>query len=396
MKICVVIPSFYPAVGFGGPIVSSLSTCIELSKIPRLELNVNTTNFNVGKSKLDVLLNKWIKFENNFYVKYYRVFFKGFSPSLYLKIWSEIRSSDVVHIQGIFNSPTPIALAVSALFARPMILSPRGVLGDWCLEHGSKLKKLWLHIFIKPFALHVTWHATDVMEKEEILALYPEAKVEVISNGVYVEDFGLSQALTKQEYIEKFANSRKGNVGKIIVSMGRLSAKKGFDILIMAFEKVLLKYSDSFLLIAGPDETEREYLIDIISALKLEERVFLIGALEQQDKIDFLANADVFALPSHNENFGNVYVESLASGTPIVASHGTPWQAVESYHCGRWVSNDVDNTANGIVEVLGYDRSLMRDNSRKLAKNFDWHIIASKFNTLFEKKYLDSSTRTES
>lgn len=136
LKVCVVIPSFYPAIVFGGPVVSSLSTCAELSKLPGLQLRVVTTNFNMGQGKLDVLLNEWIKFGQGFFVKYHRVLFKGFSPGLYLSLWAQIKASDVVHIQGIFNSPTPIALLVSAILERPIILSPRGVLGDWCLDRS--------------------------------------------------------------------------------------------------------------------------------------------------------------------------------------------------------------------------------------------------------------------
>lgn len=385
LKVCVVIPSFYPAIVFGGPVVSSLSTCAELSKLPGLQLRVVTTNFNMGQGKLDVLLNEWIKFGQGFFVKYHRVLFKGFSPGLYLSLWAQIKASDVVHIQGIFNSPTPIALLVSAILERPIILSPRGVLGDWCLDHGSRFKKLWLKIFIAPFAYKVTWHATDLMEKDEICSLYPEACVEVISNGVYVKDFSSFEALDKSDYIDKFTGANKSDVDKIVISMGRLTEKKGFDVLIRAFERVHQVYRDSFLLIAGPDESEGEKLTQLISLLGLKERVFLIGQIGGNDKLDFLANADVFCLPSHNENFGNVYIESLASGTPIVASHGTPWHMVESYGCGRWVRNDVDNTAKGILEVLDCDGSLMKRNSHKLAMEYDWSIVASKFNALFKK-----------
>nr|QKQ37162.1 glycosyltransferase [Escherichia coli] len=58
--------------------------------------------------------------------------------------------------------------------------------------------------------------------------------------------------------------------------------------------------------------------------------------------------ADVFALPSHNENFGNVYLESLAAGTPILASKHTPWSIVEQFGCGQWVNNDEVSVTNAL------------------------------------------------
>jgi glycosyltransferase involved in cell wall biosynthesis len=111
----------------------------------------------------------------------------------------------------------------------------------------------------------------------------------------------------------------------------------------------------------------------------------LIGNIENQEKIDFLANADLFVLPSHNENFGNVYLESLATGTPIVASHGTPWNEVEKYDCGKWVDNSVELTSGAMIEMLKRDRDEMRINSLKLASKYDWSSVAMQFKTLFER-----------
>ena len=84
-------------------------------------------------------------------------------------------------------------------------------------------------------------------------------------------------------------------------------------------------------------------------------------------------------MPSHNENFGNVYVESLATGTPIVASKMTPWSEVEKYNCGKWIENNVEKTSEAIYEILNKDRETMRVNSKKLAQTYDWKNIALKF-----------------
>jgi len=167
--------------------------------------------------------------------------------------------------------------------------------------------------------------------------------------------------------------------------MGRLQKKKGFDILIDSFAIALKEYPDSYLLIAGPDEGEKVNLDKQIEKLGLKEKVYLIGNIKDQDKIDFLANADLFVLPSHNENFGNVYLESLATGTPIVASFGTPWSEVKKYDCGKWVANNVEDTSKAMVEVLGRDREKMRTNSMNLASQYDWSSVAKQFKKVFEE-----------
>jgi len=218
----------------------------------------------------------------------------------------------------------------------------------------------------------------------EILSVFPNANVRVISNGIQLKEFEKFNAITQYDFIQKFANKTL-DTEKIIISMGRLQKVKGFDILIDSFVKVLEKYPNAKLLIAGQDEGEKENLMKQIKDLNLIEKVFLVGQINGQDKVDFLVNADLFVLPSHNENFGIVYAESLAAGTPIVASKNTPWSEVEETDCGKWVNNTIDETMGAMIEMLGKDREEMRVNSKKLAEKYDWKNIAVEFKEVFEK-----------
>jgi glycosyltransferase involved in cell wall biosynthesis len=383
MKINLIIPSFYPATVYGGPIFSTLHTCTELSKLDDIFINVSTTNTNMY-SKLDVETNQDIKFEDNFYVKYYdETKVDKFSLQLFLNVWKDIKKSDIVHIQAIFNTPVPISLLYAKLFRKPIVLSPRGSLGEWCLDNGNKFKSIWLNRLLKPLVKNITWHATAQQEKDEILSIYPNAKVEIIPNGIEYDKFQVSNNLSKSEYCKKFTN-HDFEPNKIIISMGRLQKKKGFDILIDSFNETIKSFPNSILLIAGSDEGEEGNLRKQIKYLNLEKNVFLVGAISGQNKIDFLSNADLFCLPSHNENFGNVYVESLASGTPIVASKMTPWSEVEKYDCGKWVENSVEKTSKAMNEILNKNRETMRLNSRNLASKYDWKNIAQEFKNLYE------------
>jgi glycosyltransferase involved in cell wall biosynthesis len=69
--------------------------------------------------------------------------------------------------------------------------------------------------------------------------------------------------------------------------------------------------------------------------------------------VSFLAGLDVFALPSEDENFGNVIAEALAAATPVVASRRCPWSELEARQCGRWV--EAHDVAAGIAAVLAGD-----------------------------------------
>ncbi|MBY0426804.1 MAG: glycosyltransferase, partial [Cytophagales bacterium] len=155
--------------------------------------------------------------------------------------------------------------------------------------------------------------------------------------------------LNKAAYFKRFTGKDLGD-GFAIISMGRLQKKKGFDILVDAFPSVLEKFPNAKLLIAGQDDGELSNLTVQISSKGLSESIFLVGQLDGQDTYDFLGNGDLFVLPSHNENFGNVYAESLACGTPIIASKMTPWQEVEPNGCGLWVENTVQEVSKSIIQ----------------------------------------------
>ncbi len=384
MKLEVVIPSFYPAVVYGGPIFTSLQTVEELAKIG-IEIRVSTTNANKG-SKLNVKTNKWEKKDKNIFIKYYNeTIVDKISFPLLFSLWKDIKDSDIVHVQGLFSTPTPIALIYAKLFHKKVLLTPHGTLGHWCLVSGSRFKSLWLKWLIQPYLSNVIWHASSEKEKLEILSVYSNVNIQVIANGININEFEKINIMNQLEFINKFCDYKKSDVTKIIVSMGRLQRVKGFNILINSFVKVLKQYPNTKLLIAGQDEGEKQNLLDQIIQNHLENNVFLVGQISGQDKVDFLANANLFVLPSHSENFGIVYAESLAAGTPIVASKYTPWSEVEEADCGKWVNNCVDETADAILEMFEKDREQMRTNSKQLAKKYDWKNIALQFKEVFEK-----------
>jgi glycosyltransferase involved in cell wall biosynthesis len=383
MKINLIIPSFYPATIYGGPIFSTLHTCEELAKIEDVEIYVSTTNANMI-TRLDVETDKNIKFEENFFVKYYNeTIINKISLSAFINIWKDIDKSDVVHVQSIFGTLTAISLVYAKLFKKPVVLSPRGSLGGWCIDNGSKFKQMWLNYLLKPLVKNIAWHATAQQEKDEILSIFLDAEVSIIPNGIEYDKFQKFNIMSNKEYLKKYTKQEL-SAEKIIISMGRLQKKKGFDILIDSFSKVIQTQPKSMLLIAGDDEGELEALEKRVPKLNLENKVFFIGAISGQDKIDFLANADLFVLPSHNENFGNVYIESLATGTPIVASKNTPWEEVEENDCGKWVNNTVEETSRAILTMLSKNQDEMQVNAKMLAKKYDWKTIAKEFKKLYE------------
>src|SRR5207302_4948768 len=81
----------------------------------------------------------------------------------------------------------------------------------------------------------------------------------------------------------------------------------------------------------------------IATELGISNRVDFAGPVEGSRKSEAFFGADVCVVPSHSENFGLVVAESLAHGTPVIASTGTPWRELNPKRAGHWIPNDPDS-----------------------------------------------------
>jgi glycosyltransferase involved in cell wall biosynthesis len=369
LKILFVSPSFYPATYYGGPVYSTYNTARTLANAG-VQVYVVTTNSN-GNKKLNVKTNKFINIHNNLNVKYYALGSKrGFSFLMFLFLWNDIRKVNIIYLVSVFSPPTPLTLFLSIVLRKKIILSPQGQIGEWGLNQGSSFKKLWLSFFIKPSLKKITWNVCSVQEKKDILKVYPQADIIVTPNIVEVSEFE-SNNKERDFSVYKKLTGKDLSKKKVIISLGRLHKVKGFDILIKALDLLKEDHPELVLLIAGGDFGEKERLQHLINSLDLNGKVFLVGNIEGKDKLDFLLNADIFALASHHENFGIVYAEAMAAALPVVAGKNTPWQEVEEFDCGKWVDNSPEDFAAAISELL----------------NSDYHGKGLKGRKLIEDKY---------
>jgi len=173
-----------------------------------------------------------------------------------------------------------------------------------------------------------------------------------------------------------------------LLYLGRIAPIKALDKLLLGLAK-----SDSFiqsnfiLLIAGGVENQfGDYYekIQLIIQNKelLKNKIIFLGNVEGAEKYKLYANAFFTLLVSDSENFGNVVVESLSQGTPVIASKGTPWQKLEDKKAGFWINNNVEDIANCIDEVLKIENKeyqQIRNNAYNYGLEFDVHTNIDKW-----------------
>ena len=143
------------------------------------------------------------------------------------------------------------------------------------------------------------------------------------------------------------------NENALIGSIGRLEPRKGHDLLIRAMPEICKHVPSARLLIAGHDPRGYgETLARLVERLGLREKVQLIGF--QTDVVSFLNALDVFAFASGSEGFGQVLVEAMAAGKPVVASKISPLTEIAvDGGTGRLVDrNDPNSFADAIIPLL--------------------------------------------
>ncbi len=177
----------------------------------------------------------------------------------------------------------------------------------------------------------------------------------------------------------------RGVSGPLVLSVGTLKKVKRYDLLIEAFSR-LPRELNATLAIVG-EGTERMQLKRLAEELNISNKVLMPGYVE--DPGAWYAHADVFALSSDYEGFGNVIVEALEYGLPVVSTD-CPFGPSEILECGKYgtlvACNDSDALAAGIRMALSNrpDPELLFQR----AKDFDIGVIAERYlDVMFPDRY---------
>ena len=142
---------------------------------------------------------------------------------------------------------------------------------------------------------------------------------------------------------------------RVIVSVGALIPRKGYHFLIPAFAGISQSSPEMRLYIVGEGPSRRE-LEALIREEKVEDRVFLVGNKPNEELKYWYSAADVSCLASSREGWANVLLESMACGTPVVATRvwGAP-EVIVSPELGILVDQNKGSIAKGLQEALQKD-----------------------------------------
>lgn len=222
-----------------------------------------------------------------------------FNPLLTWRIMRYLQQNRIHVLVCNLNKDVRVAGLAARLARHPVVIARHGMLlcsRKW--KHKMTLTRLTDGILTNSHTIRQAY--------EDYGWFVPEF-VNVIYNGV--EDGSDSEA-------HEFAHDYPER--KIILSAGRLSHQKGFDVLIRAAALLRQKRHDLAFVIAGKGK-EKKKLQQLARNLEVSDQVFFCG--HQDDVSPYLKGCDLFVLASRFEGMPNVVMEAMANATPVIATN---------------------------------------------------------------------------
>jgi glycosyltransferase involved in cell wall biosynthesis len=308
LRIAHVVPAYYPAIRYGGPIRSVHALCKSLVERGH-EVSVFTTSVD-GKGDLDVPIGNPVDLDgvavHYFKVPALRRLF--WTPALATRLRAEAPRMDLIHLHSVFLWPTYIAARIAHRARVPYVVSPRGMLVREAIRRKSRLvKSAWIELVEKrTLAQAARVHVTAHLEAADVQALQLKLPpMFCVPNGVF----------WPREHLELQAGPFADVARPYALFLSRIDPKKGLDRLLRAWKWV----KGLMLLVAGNDETGyTRALEEIVRQEGIADRVRFLGAVSDAHKWALYEHAEMFVLPSYTENFGNAVAEAMAMGCPVV------------------------------------------------------------------------------
>ena len=384
MNVLHVTPSLSPE--WGGPAYSVPSLVAALSHVGVESEIVTTRGHRVGTNPLRLTDVRTHVFNTQFPARVWTAYSKGMSRFLN----EEMGRFDLVHASEVWHHAAFVAFRSAKKHGIPFVMSIRGELSQWSLQHKALKKKIYMKAALGRILRGAdALHAITSAEKDQLAGLGYDTPVIVAPNGIDTDLF--DDLPNPSAFLNRFPTLKGKHV---LLFLGRLSPKKGLDILARSFSAISRQFEDTALLVVGPDEYgTREGMESILRSQGLLDRTVFTGLLTGEDKLAAMACADVFVLPSHSDVLGIAVLEALAARIPVVITKGCEFPEVEEHGAGFVVEAEEFAVSEAIATLLSDAdlRKQMGERGRKLVtEHYTWEAtaatIADLYRSLISKK----------
>ena len=288
---------------------------------------------------------------------------------------------DIIHSHEYFTSCSFQSAIVSALKNVPFVIT----------QHNDQLPLIFLNRFgyllsSATIGKYSSYRARKIIALSNDIKLhllrmgFKKNKIEIIPNAVDTTLFSPGQ--------KNILQSKWGISENVVLFVGRLVAEKGVELLIQAFNEVTKKIPKANLVIVGrgPKEKDLRNLQEKLSA----KNIIFIEKVENRFMPNIYAGCSVLVVPSYLEPFGNVVLEAMACGKPVIGAYvggikDTIIHGETGYH---FSVGNIKMLRDFLLKILSNDslkNKLGNNARRRVLKNYDTKIIAGKIERLYSE-----------
>ena len=384
MKILHITPSYEPAWELGGVVRSVSLLCRGLAR-----QGVDMTVFATDRGRygrLTVPVNQEVEL-GGVKVWYFKTDFNwrfAYSRALRDALRRSLKEYDLVNFSTFWCYPG-IPAGIECRKQRvPYVVFTHGTLADYALANKHFKKKIYLKLVEErnlQFADALRY--TAELEREMTANLGLPSPTFIVPNGLDLAEF--ENLPSRSHAREKWGIDPNTQV---ILYIGRLVKGKGLDLLIKAFalaERILPK---ALLILAGPDSGLEKGLRKLVSSLKLESKVWFTGYVPPEKRNSLLRAADLLTLLSKGENFGNVAVEAMLAGVPVLISNKVGiCREVEADGAGVVINLNQEAVAQALIDLLSDSERLeFLGQAAAIAarRRYDINLVSKQMVTAYE------------
>lgn len=295
-----------------------------------------------------------------------------------------LATSDLLHVHGMWNYSNVQLAKLAARVQKPYVVSPHGMLDDWCMAQKSLKKRLFMFGLGKKYlesarAIHLTAEA----ELDQSRKWFPNGNGIVIPNLLDLQPFRqLPGPSLAREKFAAFATNEP-----VVLFLSRVHVKKGAEVLLQSASLLHKRGTAAQYIFAGAgDDTYIAQLRAQAFALGISDRVHFVGHVGGDLKISLYQASLCLALPTFQENFGFVFPEAMAASTPVITTKGVDIWAQLQRGGGIIVERDAKSFADSIESLVtkpSYRDELGMKGRKFVFQEYDESTILSQFEKMY-------------
>ena len=294
--------------------------------------------------------------------------FGMYCPSAAKEARKIIKKFDVVYVINWYYHLGMVFAKISHELKIPLIVGPMASLEDVARSIKKRQKLIADRMYTNNMLKNSNgFHCVGNQEKESLVKLGVDPnKIQVINNAIMVND---EKNIKKTEIFKKINLSR--NKDPFLITIGRIDPKKGLELLLLTFSKLLKKYKNLILIIVGTGNEQYVKTIKrLVNELDIQDFVKFTGYVTEAEKIDLLSSARLFVTTSQSDIHTTTAIEALAIGKPVIITKNSDFPEIDDYHAGITVESTRESVFNAISELLDDETKIQKfsDNAKRLVE----------------------------